>query len=155
MLPKEVLSVNVQSKIELMLGKDHKAGCKACEELVQLSESMCDLYAYMDQFIEMLQNKNSYVRNRAFELVAALSKWDSENKVDEAIDLYLLHVEDVKPISARQCVKYLPKIAANKPDLREVILNKLRKANTSRYADSMQPLVAKDIADAIERITKM
>ena len=49
--------------------------------------------------------------------------------------------------------KALPKIAAVKPDLVEVICAALGKANPERYASSMQPLVYKDIRAALEKIS--
>ena len=74
--------------------------------------------------------------------------------IDEVIDRYLKHISDSKPIKARQCVKLLPMIAEYKPELREDIVLALQQADTSIYADSMQPLVQKDIREALEEIQK-
>ena len=41
---------------------------------------------------------------------------DRDNKIDEIIDGYLKHITDVKPITARQCIKLLPMIAKDKPE---------------------------------------
>ena len=45
--------------------------------------------------------------------------------VDEIIDGYLKHITDVKPITARQCIKLLPMIAKDKPELRNDICSAL------------------------------
>ena len=45
-------------------------------------------------------------------------------------------------------------IAKNKPDLKDDITFALHKADVSRYADSMQPLVYKDIQKALAEIKK-
>ena len=82
-------------------------------------------------------------------------KWDIDNKIDEIIDEYLKHIEDVKPITARQCIKLLPMIAKNKPELKEDIVSALQKADISIYADSMQPLVYKDIQNSLAEIEKL
>ena len=74
--------------------------------------------------------------------------------IDEIIDKYLKHITDIKPITARQCIKLLPVIAKYKPELREDILSSLYKADTSVYEDSMQPLVYKDIQKALKEIQK-
>lgn len=42
------------------------------------------------------------------------AKWDKDNKIDEIIDKYLKHIQDVKPITTRQCIKLLPMIAKRK-----------------------------------------
>ena len=106
----------------------------------------------MDQLLDMMDSDNSYIRTRALTLIAYNAKWDKDYKIDEMIDRYLRHITDVKPISARQCIKLLPMIAKNKPDLKEDILAALHKADVSRYADSMQPLVYKDIQKALAEI---
>ena len=83
------------------------------------------------------------------------AKWDKEYKIDEIIDEYLKHITDVKPITARQCIKLLPIIAKYKPELRNDILFALNKANISIYDDSMQSLVCKDIRKALKEIEKL
>lgn len=63
-------------------------------------------------------------------------------------------IEDVKPITARQCIKLLPMIANNKPELKDDIVSALKKADISIYADSMQSLVYKDIQNSLAEIEK-
>ena len=76
-------------------------------------------------------------------------------KIDEIIDRYLKHITDVKPITARQCIKLLPIIAKYKPELKDDILSALHKADISGYDNSMQPLVYKDIQKALKEIQKL
>uniref|UniRef100_UPI000AEB41BB hypothetical protein n=1 Tax=Enterocloster clostridioformis TaxID=1531 RepID=UPI000AEB41BB len=66
-----------------------------------------------------------------------------------------LSAYDVKPITARQCIKLLPIIAKSKPSLKHDILSALHKANISFYDDSMQSLVYKDIQKALKEIQKL
>lgn len=75
-----------------------------------------------------------------------------KEKIDEIIDKLLKHVEDEKPITARQCIKAMPLVAQYKPDLADDIIQALRNANTQMYKGSMQPLVYKDIAEALKLI---
>lgn len=63
-------------------------------------------------------------------------------------------IEDVKPITARQCIKLLPMIAKNKPELKDDIVSALQKADVSIYADSMQSLVYRDIQNSLAEIEK-
>lgn len=65
------------------------------------------------------------------------------------------HITDIKPITARQCIKLLPMIASYKPELKTDILSALYNANISIYADSMQLLVFKDIQKALKEIQKL
>ncbi len=148
--------VNVVSNIqELVYGLRDTNDKYAYQCLKQLeSESMNSdaVYAYFDTFAEMLDDLNSYIRTRGIVLIAANAKWDKDYKVDQIIDIYLKHIMDDKPITARQCIKALPIIAKCKPDLINDICNALRKANPQIYKSSMQSLVYKDIQDALTAV---
>ena len=108
----------------------------------------------MDKLSDMLDSDNSYIRTRGLTLIACNAKWDKDYKIDEIIDKYLKHITDIKPITARQCIKLLPVIAKDKPELKDDILSALHKADSSFYEDSMQPLVYKDTQKAIKEIQK-
>ena len=43
--------------------------------------------------------------------------WDREGKFDALLNEFLFHVNDVKPVTARQCAAALPEIAEAKPEL--------------------------------------
>lgn len=103
----------------------------------------------------MINNDNSYIRTKGLILIAYNAKWDKDNKIDEIIDENLKHIEDVKPITARQCIKSLPMIAKNKPELKCDIVFALQKVDISIYADSMQSLVYKDIQNSLTEIEKL
>ena len=103
----------------------------------------------------MLEDKNSLVRNRGLVLIAHNARWDIDRRLDRALDTYLAHILDEKPITARQCAAVLPEIAEAKPELVPRIRAALEQANLSGYSDSMQPLILKDIAAALEKISTL
>ena len=141
--------------MELICGlKDNndKYAYQCLKELESKSLISDAVYPYFNLFAELLDSTNSYHRNRGILLIAANAKWDRENKIDEIIDKLLKHVEDEKPITARQCIKAMPLVAQYKPDLADDIIQALRNANTQMYKGSMQPLVYKDIAEALKLI---
>lgn len=88
-------------------------------------------------------------------MIAYNAKWDKDYKIDEMIDQYLKHITDVKPITARQCIKLLPIIARDKPELKPDILAALQQSDISVYRDSMQSLVYKDIQKTLKEIQKL
>ena len=59
---------------------------------------------------------------------------------------------DVKPITALQCVAALPEVAEAKPELIPRIRVALEQADLSGYPDSMQPLILKDIVEALRKL---
>lgn len=145
----------MDNMMELVIGlldKNDKTAYKCLKELMSASEQDNRVYQYFDTIADMINNENSYVRTRGLLLISANAKWDIDYKIDEIIDSYLQHIMDVKPITARQCIKALPNIAKYKPDLAADIVSALHKANPQRYADSMQSLVYGDIRTAIKMI---
>ena len=146
---------NIGETFELLFDKNNNVAYKAFQELQKESEETDCVYPFIDRLSDMLDSDNSYIRTRGLTLLAYNAKWDKEYKVDEIIDEYLKHITDVKPITARQCIKLLPIIAKYKPELKNDILSALNKANISIYDYSMQPLVYKDIQKALKEIKKL
>lgn len=148
------MAVNVVEIFELLFDKNNKVAYKALLELQKENEKTNCVYPYMDRLSDMLDSDNSYIRTRGLTLLAYNAKWDKDYKIDEIIDKFLRHITDVKPITARQCIKLLPIVAKYKPELKADILSALHKANISIYDDSMQQLVYKDIRKALKEIQK-
>ncbi|MCI9126722.1 MAG: SufBD protein [Eubacterium sp.] len=146
------MTVNIAETFELLFDKNNKVAYKALQELQKESEEANCVYPYMDRLSDMLDSDNSYIRTRGLTLIAYNAKWDKDYKIDEIIDKYLRHITDVKPITARQCIKLLSIIVKYKPELRNDILSALHKANLCIYDDSMQPLVYKDIQKVLKEI---
>ena len=141
--------------IELLFDKNNNVAYKALQILQKESEETDCVYSYMDRLSDMLDSDNSYIRTRGLTLLAYNAKWDKDYKIDEIIDKYLKHITDVKPITARQCIKLLPIVAKHKPELKNDILSALNKASISIYDDSMQPLVYRDIQKSLKEIYKL
>lgn len=149
------MPLNIAETFELLFDKNNKAAYKALLDLQKASEETNGVYPYMDRLSDMLDSDNSYIRTRGLALIAYNAKWDIDYKVDEIIDQYLQHITDVKPITARQCIKLLPLVARYKPELKNDIISALHKANICIYGDSMQPLVYKDIQQALKELQKL
>lgn len=143
----------IDKQINLLYSKDANIGYEAMKILQEASEESNAIYKYMDNFFQMLSDNNSYIRTRALVLIAANAKWDKDYKIDEVIASYLQHITDEKPITSRQCIKMLPKIAKYKSELKEDIIFALRRADVSFYKESMRLLVYKDINEALLKIT--
>ncbi|MBO4997388.1 MAG: SufBD protein [Lachnospira sp.] len=149
------MSHNIAETFELLFDKNNNVAYRALQELQKESEETDCVYPYMDRLSDMLDSDNSYVRTRGLTLLAYNAKWDKDYKIDEIIDKFLKHITDMKPITARQCIKLLPIVAKYKPELKNDILSALNKANISVYEDSMQSLVYKDVQKALKEIQKL
>jgi len=117
------VSLNIAETFELLFDKNNTTAYKALQNLQKESQETACVYPYMDRLSDMLDSDNSYIRTRGLTLLAYNAKWDKDYKIDEIIDKYLNHITDVKPITARQCIKLLPIIAKYKPELRNDIIS--------------------------------
>ena len=138
--------------VELLASKDHTRAYEALKELEKRSGETDEVYRSMDRLIELMADRNSYVRTRGLLLFALNAKWDVDGKVEGALEAYLSHLADPKPVTARQCIRMLPVLARGKPALREPIVAALRGADFSGYAASMRPLLEKDLQAALEEL---
>ena len=125
------MSVNIAETFELLFDKNNSVAYKALQELQKESEKTDCVYPYMDRLSDMLGSDNSYIRTRGLTLLAHNAKWDKDHKIDEIIDKYLKHITDIKPLTARQCIKLLPVIAKDKPELKDDLPHPDAKSNPS------------------------
>lgn len=138
--------------IARLTDKNAAAACAYATQITEQSRIQGGWYLYFDAFAALLDHKNSLVRNRAIAILAANARWDTEDKLERGLDKLLVHIVDEKPITARQCIRALPEIAAAKPELTVRIREALQCAELSGYQDSMRPLIEKDIAAALQQM---
>jgi hypothetical protein len=148
------MEINVEDNFTQLFDKNNNTAYKALQTLQKECEESDKVDCYMDKLTDMIDSDNSYIRTRRLMLIAYNPKWDKDNKIDEIIDEYLKHIEHIKSITARQCIKLLPMIIQNKPDLKDDIVSALQKTDITIYADSMQSLVYKDIQNSLAEIEK-
>lgn len=142
----------VEEQILCLEGKDNQVAYACLRALLSLSETSSAVYAHWDALVALMDSDHSYRRARGLLLMAANARWDTDNRLDEVIDRYLTHVEDAKPITARQCIQSLPEVARYKPELTEDIEHALKNARVFRYPGTMQPLIQRDITNALRQI---
>lgn len=143
----------IRNMVEALRNKDNVFAYKALLSLVEVSDKMDKVYEYFDSFVQMLDDSNSYIRKRGLVLIAHNVKWDQLKKIDLAIDKYLLHIDDPKPIVSRSCIKNLVLIAKARVDLIEVIVDALKNAK-SDHASSMKQDI-QEVLLTIEEIKKL
>lgn len=142
-----------QGVLEKLTSKDDQAACAYSGSIISESRETNVWYGCFDEFASLLSHPNSYVRNRVVYILAALARWDDENRFDAIMPEYLSHITDEKPITARQCVKALAEVGQSKPDLVPQILSALKNADLTKYRDSMRPLIEKDIRETVRQLS--
>lgn len=110
-----------------------------------LDNSNKDLIDYFSDYLELLNNDTDYIRFRTYALIATISKYDSNNLINNNIDVILNVFNIIKPTLIRQLIKYSKLLIANKIELKDVIIKRIDGIDISIFNSSMKPLIIKDI----------
>ena len=135
----------MKEKIKKLYNEDNNSAYKTLLELEIITTESNELYNYFNEFLKMLNNEKTFIRVRGFRIICSLAKWDNENKINKNIDIILKELEDEKGTSVRQCLEKLNLILMHKIELTDIIENKVRNLELSKYKESMQFLIKKDI----------
>ena len=107
------------------------------------------IYDKWNFLVGLLDSINSYHRNIGLVLLANLSYSDTENRTESIIEKYFGHFNDEKFITSRQCIQNVWKIAVNKPDLKDKIVNYLK---SFHYSGQHSQLIELDIQNTLKKI---
>lgn len=150
---KDCWTLKISDRIEHLYDKDISAAYANLREMEALSDREETLYPYCDIFLSMLKSEKYVIRVRGFRLLCRQARWDRDNKIDAAIDKILTALEDEKPTAVRQALQALEYIVIHKEGLRGKIRKAALAIDCSRYKDSMQGLIMKDISSLV-RLTE-
>lgn len=142
----------MKEKIENLYNEDNNIAYKTLLEFETMTTESNELYKYFNEFLKMLNNEKTFIRVRGFRVICSLAKWDNENKINKNIDIILSELEDEKGTSVRQCLEKLNLILMYKIELTDIIENKVRNLDLSKYKESMQSLIKKDIDYILEHL---
>jgi hypothetical protein len=118
--------------------------------LLQNRSLFCDdVYPYWDTLRNKLQSDNSYQRSIGLMLLAENAKWDTENRMEDTIDEFLMLLNDEKPITIRQCIQSLRKIASAKPSLNDKIASRLISFDLFSVKETMRKSILLDILNVL------
>lgn len=142
----------MKERIANLYNEDNNIAYKTLLELEAITAESNELYSYFKDLLELLNNEKTFVRVRGFRLICCLAKWDNGNKINKNIDIILKELEDEKGTSVRQCLEKLNLILMYKIELTDIIENKVRNLDLSKYKESMQSLIKKDIDYILEHL---
>ena len=137
--------MNKEEILNILYGKETWDIWRIFQEIESSIDKSEMLYEYFDDIKKMLLDEKSHIRMRGFRIICKLSKWDRDNKTNNAIESLLNVLDDEKPTIVRQCLASLNSLLLYKPDLSNKIESKLKNMDLSKYKDSMKPLIQKDI----------
>lgn len=127
--------------------KNDKAAYEFAKQIGAESTVSDKYLGLIPSFSEMLQDKSSYVRTRAFVLICNQARWANDGQIDSVFDKMLPLLNDPKSTAVRQCLKALHEVVLYRPELSERIENALVEMELNKYNESMVPLIEKDVAE--------
>ena len=145
---------DIQKLVEWLSLKDDNFRYQAFLLLQNRSLFFDDVYPYWDTFKNKLKSKNSYQRSIGLMLIADNVKWDIKNRMDDTIDECLQLLNDEKPVTIRQCIQSLGRIASSKPGLNDKIASRLISFNLVSIKETMRKLILLDILNVLLVIRK-
>ena len=75
----------MENLIQNLYNLDNKIAYSCLKELEVISYTSNEVYKFFETFVEMLDNKNSYIRTRGIVLISSNAKWDIDNKINSII----------------------------------------------------------------------
>lgn len=138
--------------MKVMRDKDAKKAYALLKQIAAKSAASEEYYSYFDDFAELMNAKNSYVRIRGFTLCCAQARWDERGKLKNVLPNMLALLHDDKPIVVRQCLAALHEVVLYRSELCETIKANLETIDVSKYKDSMSPLIKKDMDELLKII---
>ena len=130
--------------------KDNKKAYDFAKEVMAESAESNKYYELFDDFVEMIYDKNSFVRTRGFLLMCAQARWDMEGKLEESFTVWTKLLNDEKPTVVRQCLDALHEVILYRPELTLRIQEAALAIDTNRYKESMAPLIKKDVEELLK-----
>ena len=145
---------DIPQLVQLLTLKDDNIRYQAFLLLQNRSLFSDDVYPFWDTFRSKLKSDNSYQRSIGVMLIAENVKWDTESRMEDIIDEYLELLNDEKPITIRQCIQSLGKIAPYKPSLNDKIADRLMAFNLMDIKETMRKSILLDILNTLLIIRK-
>ena len=145
---------DIPQLVELLSLKDDNIRYKAFLLLQGRSIFFDDVYPFWDTLRNKLRSDNSYQRSIGLMLIAENVKWDAQNRMEDTIDDYLALLNDEKPITIRQCIQSLSKVALFNPGLNSKIVDRLTSFDLMAARETMRKSILLDIINVLLIIRK-
>lgn len=137
--------MNIEKELKNIYSKKTSDSCKAFDKIIEESKISNKVYPYWNNFLDMLNSKNAYIRMRGLSLIAINSKWDIENHLENTILIYLERLKDSKPIVLRICIQRLEYIIEYHPEFIPIIKKSLiENMDLENYKENMVDIISKD-----------
>lgn len=139
---------------EVLAAKDTKESLQRFKALEARCSDSNEMYHYWPLYLAGLTGPNSCNRARSFKLLMKTVKWDEERQLDRHLPEILAVLDDEKSITVRQYIPYLQELFEVRPDVKLLVIDKLEQLELSKYKESMQSLIKRDIGNLLKESTE-
>jgi len=140
---------DIQGLVDLLDEKADEARYAALLLLTARSERFPDVLPHWPRFRRKLADGNSYQRSIGILMIAANARWAAAEAVEEALPDCLKLTRDEKPITARQAVQALGRIAGDAPSAAPRIAAALMALDLEAVRETMRKLLLMDACRAL------
>lgn len=159
-IPKEEIPHAAEGLTEQQIGElvnvlNDKADAPRYQALLLLSarsEHFPDVYPYWPAFREKLKDANSYQRSIGILMLAENARWDAQGVFSGFLDDCLELIADEKPITARQSIQSLTRIAQALPETAPRIASRLMGMDLLAIRETMRKLILLDVCRTLASI---
>ncbi len=144
---------DVADLVEILNEKADAPRYQALLLLLARSEASPDVLPHWPRFCVKLGDANSYQRSIGIQMLAANARWADGEMVWECLPACLRLIEDEKPITARQAIQSLGKIAAIAPNAAKPVAEALMGLDPASVRETMRKLILLDICHALLPLT--
>lgn len=118
---------------------------KASEEKPEL------FYKYWNDFVSLLDHKNSYHRDIGLTVIGNLTKVDENNLFSSIFQKYIEHLNDDKFMTAQCFVRNIKKVLKNKSEYAQQIIEVLLDVdNRCTYPEKQKELLKSDVIEVLD-----
>jgi hypothetical protein len=146
----EALSANdIADLVSHLDDKTDATRYRALLLLTARSEKYPDVLPHWPRFRQKLTDGNSYQRSIGILMIAANARWAEAGAALECLPDCLRLIEDEKPITARQAIQSLGRIAQDVSDLAPRIAEALMGLDLLSVRETMRKLLLTDVCNAL------
>jgi HEAT repeat protein len=122
--------------------EDPKLKYRCGKALIILSEKNPRLiYSFWNDFLQLLNNKNTFLKSNGIIILANLAKIDNEQKFEKIFSIFYELLNDKSMITAANVISYSSRIARAKPNLQEKISKKLLSIELTHHSEECKNIL--------------
>jgi len=138
-----------------MLSKNETYRYNCCKVLFKISSDAPQvLYPEWDCFVELMSSHNSYHRMAAVNIIANLTRIDTETRFEGIFNQYFGLLDDKSMITAIYTAQNAGKIATSKTHLRDKITERLLAIDRTHYTQDRKDLIKAGAIQSFEELFK-